>query len=240
VAEGTIIGFDMSLVTERYRPGLFYFNSFIRHFVTADTLLQIEGTFAVVACATRLPLVHIRHAIALFLPEVVYRVMAGLTVILNPLLPKMIIMAEYYLAKTINANGHILDVNRIDNRAGQYDQDEKEKRAPLFHVCLLQIKKEQNLMSAMPSLNKGRRKRSSVLQISRHYIKEWLILVNSYCRGGATPWGYVLITKNNKGNPLLNRHHSSSISGMKKKLRISLLMVSFHLFPSCPHLSEVG
>jgi len=68
---------------------------------------EIESPFAVVACARRSALIHICHRETGYLSEIVNRIVAGLAVILDPLLFEMVVWLNTTLPKLAILKGHL-------------------------------------------------------------------------------------------------------------------------------------
>ena len=109
----------MFAMTERHWPRFFDGNSDIRYFMTADAVTEAECPLAVMTGAAGFALLHVRHGITGFVPQIENSIMARLAVIFDVLLFEMLGVVEYYLAKMSNLKGDILDVNRISERAGE-------------------------------------------------------------------------------------------------------------------------
>jgi hypothetical protein len=118
VTDCAIVSFEVFLVAEGYRSGLFHLHGYIRDLVAADAIIQRERPLAVVASAAGEALLHIRHRETGFLPEIVNCIVACLAVILDPFLPEMVVMTEHNFAKVGYFKGDIFDVYRVGESAG--------------------------------------------------------------------------------------------------------------------------
>lgn len=121
MADGALIGGgEMLFMTKGHRSSLLDLHSHVRNFMAFDAIGETEGAFAVVTGAAGFPLFHVRHGKTGtgLGPEVENGIVAGLAVVLDPLLEEVFAVVEYHLTEIGYFNGDILDVDSIGKRAG--------------------------------------------------------------------------------------------------------------------------
>lgn len=123
MADSALVGGDeMLFMTEGHRSGLPDLHDHIPDFMALYAIGETEGLFAVVAGAAGFPLFHVRHGETDpggLRSEVENGIVAGLAVVLDPLLQEVPVVAEYHLAEIGYLDGDILDVDGISERTGQ-------------------------------------------------------------------------------------------------------------------------